>query len=76
MFNPSNFLGSLQKVLSLENEKKTSFSFAFCSLIRTIGYAECRLHLGKTKKNKLFFGFSLGLHYLCTRYIKGELNEQ
>ena len=57
-------------------KRKVNFPFAFCSLIRTIGYAECRLHLGKTKKNKLFFGFSLGLHYLCTRYIKGELNEQ
>ena len=27
--------------------------------------AEDRLHLGKTKKNKFSFGFSLGLHYLC-----------
>ena len=28
-------LRQASKVLSLENEKKTSFSFAFCSLIRT-----------------------------------------
>ena len=52
-------------------------SLVFRSLIRNIGFAEGRLHLGKTKKNNIFFGFSLGLHYLCTRYINmRELNKQ
>ena len=48
-------------------KRKVNFPFAFCSLILNFGYAESRLHLGKTKKTLFFFGFSLGLHYLCTR---------
>ena len=42
--------------------------FVLCSLLRNVGIAEGRLHLGNTKKNLFSFGILLDLHYLCTRF--------
>jgi hypothetical protein len=44
----------LDKVLSLNNERKTSFLFALCSLNRTFNCVEGWLRLRKTKINFVF----------------------
>lgn len=49
------------------SDRYLSFPLVFHPLIRTFDFVEGRLHLGKAKKNKFSFGFSLDLHYLCTR---------
>ena len=41
--------------------------FRFSLTYSYFDFVEGRLHLGKTNKNKVLFGFSLGLHYLCER---------
>lgn len=42
----------------------------FCSICTISGYAEDRLHLENTKKNEIFFGILLDLHYLCNMTTK------
>ena len=44
------------------SDRYLSFPFVICPLIRTFDFVEGRLHLGKAKKNKFSFGFSLDLH--------------
>ena len=46
--------------------RKTSFSFSFCSLIRTLELRSKVLSLENDKKNKFFFLILLAYSYLCT----------
>ena len=52
-------LNCVRKYFHSGKKRKTSFSFAFRSLIRNIELRSNLLTLGKEKKNKLFFCFSL-----------------
>jgi len=63
------------KILNLQGECKLFadfntkifvFLWFFARFALPLTVVESRLHLGKTKKKWFFFGFSLGLHYLCS----------
>ena len=50
-------------------QRKTSFSFAFCSLIRNFSRCEKVLSLENARKNKFFLCILLAYSYLCSRNI-------
>ena len=61
---------TVEDTCTRKSKRKTLFSFAFHSLIRTFDCRRKYLHSEKQKKIFIFFCFSLAYSYLCTSKAK------